>query len=501
MPDSEQTVLSLVDANVARDPSHAAVIFENQIWTYGDLAAASRRIASALLQRGIAPGDRVSIFAANTPRFYVAYFAVLRCGAALFPINTELASEEIRYIIAKVDPVLIITDEPMHERAIAAIPEGIPDCRLVRFETLRHEGRPGIGTDDFPSRSSQDVALVVHTSGTTARPKGVIATDHMELASAKALHDCWDIRTSDISVCALPLSYTFGLLSASFAAFCAGATVLLLRKFNPVRVLEEMARHRATYMVGVPTMYAMMLEHVQQTSRRYDLSSVRMIATSGAPITLRIKEEFLAAFGIVLRDYYAFSECTPVISFNLRTDPELPPAGSVGRLVRGAQVAILDEDGKPAKTGESGCLWVYSDRLTQGYYMDQERTESTFCNGWFKTGDLAYRDSLGYYFITGRDRDQVISGGQKIAATEVESVISRMPEVAQVAVVGSPHPILGEIVKAVVICRNERQPLDAASVIEFCKNHLASYKVPREVEFRSTLPISPAGKILKRKLI
>lgn len=497
----QQTALSLIDAHALRDPAHRAIVFEDEVLTYGELVAASCRLAHALMARGIGPDGRVCLLATNSPDYYATYFAVLRCGAAFFPINTDLSTDEVAYIIGQSEPALVIIEEALRERTLDAVATGARERTVVPLETLLSEARAH-GADPaaavFPQRSPQDVALVIHTSGTTARPKGVIATDHMEVTSAQALHECWDIRTDDISVCALPLSYTFGLFSASFAALCAGATVLLFRRFNPVRVLEGIERHRATYMVGVPTMYAMMLEHVQQTGRRYDLASVRMMAASGAPITLRTKEDFLSTFGVVLRDYYALSECTPIFSFDLRHDLQ-PPPGSAGRLVAGAEVSLLDDDGRPVAVGETGALRVRSERLMPGYYLDPERTAGAFDGAWFKTGDLAYRDAQGHYFIVGRDRDQVISGGHKIASTEVESHIARLPEVARVAVVGAPHPVLGEVVKAVIVCR-EGQRIDAATVIEFCKSHLAAYKVPREVEFRSTLPISPAGKVLKREL-
>lgn len=499
---AEQTALTLIDAHAARDPSHRAVVFEDRVLTYGELVSASCRLAHVLGARGIKSGDRVCLFAANSADYYIAYLAVLRCGAALFPINIDLSLDEVTYIIGKSDPALVITDESTHGRGSDAIAGTTGERNPERLGALLHEARTceaDPGSAVFPRRSGQDIALVVHTSGTTARPKGVVATDRMEVASARALRECWDIRPGDVSVCALPLSYTFGLFSASFTALCAGATVLLLRKFHPVRVLEAIERHRATYMVGVPTMYAMMLEHVQQTGQRYDLSSMRMMAASGAPITLKAKEDFLSTFGVVLRDYYALSECTPIFSFDLRRDTVLPPAGAAGRLVAGAEVALLGDDGRPVAVGEIGTLRVRSERLMPGYFMDAERTAAAFDEGWFKTGDLACQDAEGYYFIVGRDRDQVISGGHKIASTEVESVIARMPEVAQVAVVGALHPVQGEIVKAVIVCR-EGSRLDEAAVVDFCKSRLAAYKVPRAVEFRSALPISPAGKVLKREL-
>lgn len=497
---ADATALTHIDANAARNPSHPAILFYDQVVTYGELVAASRRMARALMNRGVKPGDHVCLLAPNSPHYYAAYLATLRCGATFFPINTELSVEEVAYIIANSRPALMLTAETLRAKVEAARAAGVHVGADLSLETLKAEADAQPVEGPFTIRGPADVAVVIHTSGTTAQPKGVVATDRMEVLSASALQERWAITPGDISVCALPLSYTFGLFSASFVALSAGATILLFPKFNPVRVLEGIVRHRATYMVGVPTMYAMMLEHVRQTGRRYDLASVRMMAASGAPITLQTKEDFHAALGVRLRDYYALSECTPIFSFDLSTGQGIPPLGSVGTLVPGAEVKIIDDQGQPAAPGVAGELLVRSDRLMPGYYEDPERTAAAFDGAWFRTRDFAYSDADGHYFIVGRDRDQVISGGHKIASTEVESLIARLPQVAQVAVVGAPHEVLGEQVKAVIVLKPGQQ-LTADAVTGFCEQHLATYKIPRQVEFRADLPISPAGKVLKRQLI
>lgn len=497
---ADLTALTRIDANAARHPDHPAILFNHEVTTYGDLVAISRRMARALMARGVRPGTHVCMLAPNSPLYYATYLATLRCGATFFPINTELSVEEIAYIIGNSRPVVVLAADVLLAKVDAARHAGAAAGTLVSLEELQTQAQSMPAEGPFPARAPTDVAVVIHTSGTTARPKGVVATDRMEVLSALALQQRWAITPGDISVCALPLSYTFGLFSASFVALSAGATVLLFPKFNPVRVLEGIARHRATYMVGVPTMYAMMLEHVRQTGLSYDLASVRMMAASGAPITPQTKEDFQAALGVRLRDYYALSECTPIFSFDLSHARGTPPLGSVGTLVPGAEVRIVDDRGGPCAPGVAGELLVRSERLMPGYYDDPERTAASFNGAWFRTRDFAYSDANGYYFIVGRDRDQVISGGHKIASTEVESLIARMPEVAQVAVVGAPHDVLGEQVKAVIVLK-PGQHLAAEDVIGFCAQHLATYKVPRQVEYRADLPISPAGKVLKRELI
>jgi len=495
-PPDTLTALTLIDAHASLRPDHPAILFEDRVISYGALCAQSVRLAAYFQSLGLKPGGRLCIVAANCPNHYIVYLATLRCGAALFPINFELADDEIGYIVNKSDPDLIVCDEARLSKVSTHPKPCLLLGELISAHTTGDHALPDLG--DI-RRSPDDLALVVHTSGTTARPKGVVATDAMEVRSAQALHQVWNVQSQDISVCALPLSYTFGMFSASYVALCAGATVLLMPRFHPVRVLEAIQTHRATYMVGVPTMYAMMLEHVQHTGQRYDLSSIRMMAASGAPAAPRLKEDFEAAFGIVLRDYYALSECTPIFSFDLREETS-PPPGSVGSLVSGAEVRLIDAAGNEVAPGDTGELLVRSERLTPGYYLDPTRTAEAIDAGWFKTRDLAWRDPQGNFFIVGRDRDQVISGGHKIASTEVESVIARIDDVAQVAVVGAPHPVMGEVVKAVIVLKRGRL-CSAEAVVSHCAAQLAPYKVPKVVEFRAELPVSPAGKILKRQLI
>jgi len=495
--------LSLIDRHIRQQPDHTAVLFEDQAISYGQLGRRANAMALALRQKGVGPGSRVCIIARNHPDYYAAYLGVLRAGGTLFPINADLSHNEIAYIVQKSDPALLMHDADCEQDLLDACSRNglsAPHCGLS--ELLQHgfsllqEHDPA--AYDWPRREPDSIAVVIHTSGTTALPKGVVATDRMEIASAQSLIQAWRLAPQDVSVCALPLSYTFGLFTASFVALCAGATVLLFNKFNPVRVLEGIERHGASYMVGVPAMYAMMLEHVEQTGRTYRLNRVGFMASSGAPIASITKKEFHQRMGVPLLEYYALSECTPIFSFDFN-DP-LPPIGSSGKLVAGAEVKILDDRGQAVAAGETGRLFVRSERLMPGYYLDPERNAMAFVNDWFNTGDLAYCDAEGYFHVVGRERDQVISGGHKISSAEVEDQILLHEAVAQAAVVGSPDRILGEVIKAVLVLK-EGCSADAADIIAHCEQRLAKHKVPRIVEFRASLPTSPAGKVLKRQLV
>lgn len=499
---TSRDALTLIDGHAQERPDHTAILFEGQRTSYHDLVQRSIAFAYALQQRGVTPGERVCIVARNGPDYYAAYLGILRVGGSLFPINADLSHNEIAYIVTRTRPALVLHDHESLQTLKQTWRQAGLDTPYYGIDTMLNEGQ---ALCQFPERAEilvrrkpDSVAVVIHTSGTTSTPKGVVATDEMEVTSALALIREWNVTPDDVSVCALPLSYTFGLFTASFVALTGGATVLLFRKFNPVHVLENIEKHQASYMVGVPAMYAMMLEHVEQTGKQYQLDSVRFMASSGAPIAAHIKERFTRKMGLPLLEYYALSECTPIFSFSFN-DPELPPFGSCGRLVDGADVKIVDDFHQPVAAGVTGNLFVRSERLMTGYYDDPDRNALAFKDGWFNTRDLAYCDENGFFYVVGRDRDQVISGGYKIASAEVEDQILTHHAVAQAAVVGSPDDILGEVIKAVVVLKEGHETTEG-QIIDHCAERLARHKVPRIVEFRGSLPTSPAGKVLKRQL-
>ena len=495
------TIVGRIDHFAAQTPDKVAIIFAEQRITYAQLAAASVRMAHTLKAKGVGANDRVCFLSGNCPEYLVFYHAVMRCGAALFPINSDLAASEIAYILGHAKPALVVSDaansakiEAAQAQATLLVPHG-------ELETLSMDSaHASEDAHGLHMRTSNDLALVIYTSGTTSAPKGVPASDAIEMAAADTFADIWGVTAQDRCLCALPLSFLFGLHTATLVAFSQGATVVLFQRFNPVRVLEGIVQHGVTMVLGVPTMYAMMLEHVTQTGIGYDLGLVRMAGSSGAPLAVATRDAIEEKLGMRIQDYYALSECRPIFSFRA-ADAQSVPVGSVGKAAPGVDVRLLDEEGLPVSAGETGAVLVRSNHtLMSGYFRDPERTVSAFQDGWFVTGDLAYQDSKGNYYIAGRTRDQVISGGQKISAIEVENVLLQHPAVAQVAAVGVPDTKFGELLKAVLVLRpgalqNEQE------LLEHCKDKLAAYKLPRLFSFRDSLPVSPAGKVLKRELI
>jgi long-chain acyl-CoA synthetase len=494
------TIVGRIDRFAAKDPGKPAVVFGDRSITYGQLADASVRLAGVLQAQGVAPGERVCLLAGNAPEYLIFYHAVLRCGAALFPVNAELTVSEIAFIIGHAAPALVVCDEAHRAPLDAALAESQRTVASAVLEALVAESqREDDVTGALPPRRPHDLALVIYTSGTTSLPKGVPATDLIELRAADAFAQVWNVEADDLFVCALPLSFLFGLHTAMTVAFAQGATVLLFDRFHPVRVLESIERHRATVMLGVPTMYAMMLEHVAQTGRRYDLGSVRMSASSGAPLAVATRSALGQALGLQVQDYYALSECRPIFSFRADRQDEVPE-GSVGAVVPGVEVRIVDDRGAEVAEGGTGSILVRSPTLMAGYFRDAERSAAALVDGWFLTGDLGRQDAEGFFYISGRTRDQVISGGQKISAVEVENVLLQHPAVAQAAVVGEPDEKYGELLKAVLVLRAGART-DEDALRAHCSERLAGYKQPRLYSIRDALPTSPAGKVLKRELV
>jgi long-chain acyl-CoA synthetase len=499
-PEEFHSIERLVAAH-AIEPDRTAILFEGTTISYRDLVLRAGSVAQALGDIPVRRGDRVAILASNSPAYLISYLAVVERGAILVPIHVELSAPEIAYILAHAAPALILCDQALRPKLDAALRETDtkPPVLLPDWCGQNTERRASATNNVAPLNvETDDVVLVCYTSGTTASPKGVAASHRVEIASASGFGKMWKLDASDLVTVALPLSTLFGLHTASFVALAHGATILLLPRFNPVRVLEAMQSRRATVFLGVPTMYSMMLEHVRQTGKQYDLSSVRLAVASGAPLSGALKKGFHEAFGIDIVEYYALSEVRPVFSPDLGR-AESVPAGSVGRLAPNTDVRIVGEDGRSVAPGEIGELIIRAPSMMKAYFRDPQRTAASMRDGWFWTGDLARKDLNDFYYIVGRTRDQIISGGAKIAPAEVEDALLRHPGVEAAAVIGVPDDAYGQLVKAVVVLRPD-VPVTAEELKAYSKQRLAEYKVPKIISFVPSLPIGPTGKILKRAL-
>lgn len=491
-------VVTPVLRHAAQRPHHAAFVFGDRAITYRDLVEQSRQAATFLKDHGLGKGDRVAVMSQNRPEIFTIYLGLAMLGAAIVPINADLGPNEIRYILDHSDARMIVRPTTLAGVVAEALTDRQKHISMQDMEELIASASALAPYEGPQLGSGQDLVLLCYTSGTTAKPKGVAATHGNELASAFAYQGMMAITHRDTVLVALPLTFSFGFHAATYVALMSGATVLLTDKFHPKRTLEVIDARRPTVFMGVPTMYAMMADVAKSADRKFDASSLRLAAASGAAVNEQLVADCEEHLGLKLRAYYAMTEVRPIFSFDLRCEMQ-PPRGSVGRLIEPTEVRLVDEGGKVVREGEVGELWVRGPSFSGAYYKDPHRTAEAVVDGWFRTLDLASRDREGNYFIVGRTRDQIISGGAKIAPIEVEEALLSHPGVAAAAVVGAPDTTFGQIVKAVVV--KSDPSLSEEDLKAHCAARIAEYKVPRIVAFRDALPIAPSGKVLKSALI
>lgn len=482
-----------LDAVCEARPEAPAISFNRHTWTYGDLWAWVSAWAADLKPR-LGAGDRVLCFAPNHPEVLAAYAAVAGLGAIFVPANPELTADEIADIVTTADPAVALRSDDLAPRLLQALERVDRQPALMR---LPREGASLGANVEFVDLDPDHGALICFTSGSTDRPKGVFASHRNEIASARQYAAVWDIQPEDRVLVALPLSFLYGLTTGALTALLAGAHVLLEEHFHPRRVLERISSDRATVFMGVPTMYAMMLEVGLEDPEAFDLSSIRLMLTAGAPIADATLEAFYKRFRVHVMDFYALSEVRPVFAYDARRFNKGRP-GSCGHQLPGVEVRIVDGQGEPVtQPASAGELLVRSETLTKGYYGDPERTAQVIRDGWFHTGDLAAVDEHGFYSIVGRKKDLIIRGGFNVTPAEVERAILRHPAVLEAAVVGLDDAVYGEEIGAAVTLKRS-QRLGELELVDFLRSVLADYKLPRRIRFVSGLPRGGTGKVDKR---
>jgi long-chain acyl-CoA synthetase len=343
-----------------------------------------------------------------------------------------------------------------------------------------------------------DVAAIVYTAGTTGRPKGAELTHFQLFMNADTPGRLFGIRDDDVVLTALPLFHVFGLSSILDLCVRFGATMSLLPRFDAGAALAAVARDRITVLEGVPTMFVALLDHPDRD--RHDTSSLRIGVSGGAPIPAEVLDRVERTFGIVVLEGYGLSETASTTTFN--PSPEERRVYSVGKPVYGVEVQVWDREGRALPPGRDhvGEIVVRGFNVMRGYHGRPEATAAAMAGGWFHTGDLGHLDQDGFLFVVDRLKDLVIRGGENVYPREVEDVLYTHPAVAAAAVVGVPDPRLGQEVKAFVSLRPGARVTEE-DLVAFTRERLAPYKYPRSVEFRDTLPLNAAGKILKRALV
>jgi long-chain acyl-CoA synthetase len=494
---SENLALNLT-RTAAEHPDAIACKLDDAAFNYQLLDNASARVAAMLASKGVGPGDRVGIMLPNVPYFPAVYYAVLRAGAVVVPMNVLLKAREVGYYLSDSGAKLLFAWYGFMEaaeqgaRSDPARPVEVVAVKPGEIEGLIFAHEPD---DSVADVDGDDTAVILYTSGTTGKPKGAELTHanlHKNVSAAVGL---FSLGVGDMIFAGLPLFHSFGQTCTMNAAVCSGAAITLLPRFDPAKALEILERDACTVFEGVPTMYGALLNHPDREGA--DVSSLRVCASGGASMPVEVMRGFEEAFGCKILEGYGLSETSPIASFN-HPDRERKP-GSIGTPIAGTEMKVVDDDGNEVAQGEIGEILIKGHNVMKGYWERPEATAESIKDGWFATGDMAKVDDDGYFYIVDRKKDLIIRGGYNVYPRDIEEVLYEHPAVCEAAVVGIPHDELGEEVGAAVALK-PGESVDAETLQAFVKEQVAAYKYPRRIWFVDELPKGPTGKILKREI-
>lgn len=513
----------LVEASAQDYPASPAVIFNDRTLTYAQLNGAANMFANGLRKLGIGQGDKVAVMIPNLPYFPIAYYGILKTGATVVPFNVLFTAREVAYHLQDSDAAALVGFAMFAEPAyngfqqvesckhliIASADPAQPfthaDAAVLDFN--RFLGMGGSPVFDTVQTAADDTAVILYTSGTTGSPKGAQLTHSNMVMNARVSVDLVGSGVGDVALTVLPLFHSFGQTVLMNACFMAGAAITLLPRFTPDAALAIMQRDNVTIFAGVPTMYWALYAYPE--AHKFDLDKIartlRIAASGGAAMPVELMRNFEARFSVPILEGYGLSETSPVASFNVSSKPRKP--GSIGIPVWGVQMALVDDNNailpKPTEPGALsavGEIVIRGHNVMKGYYKRPEATSEVMQGDWFHTGDLARVDDEGYYFIVDRKKEMILRGGFNVYPREIEEFLMTHPKVSLVAVKAVPDEKLGEEVKAYIVLK-PGESATAEEIMAFAKEGLAAYKYPRFIEFRSELPMTATGKILKRALI
>jgi long-chain acyl-CoA synthetase len=490
------SLASVLQESALRRPDKVAVVDGDRRATYAELWSLALRRAGALREAGVAPGDRVALLGLNTVDFVTAYYGILARGAVVVPVAPMLVADEIAFLLEDSGAeVAFVADDLKDVVAEGAKAAGVRVLLLGSDDALAAEPEPA-----REAREPLDPAVVFYTSGTTGRPKGAVLT-HFNLVM-NAFTNAFTanhIVADDVMFGCLPLFHTFGQTVALNGTFLVGGTLILQPRFDPAQALALMDEHGVTAFLGVPTMYMALLAAAQAGGPRPRL---RLCVSGGAPLPVKVLEEFNTTFDVTIQEGYGLSETSPTATVN-QLEYGVEP-GSIGHPIWGVEVEIADPDVDDAivlkPVGEVGEIVIRGHDVFAGYHGRPEATEAAIVDGWFRSGDLGSKDERGFLRIVDRKKDLILRGGYNVYPREVEEVLVRHPAVDQVAVVGVPHETHGEEVLAVVVVREGVEAPDADELLAWAGERVARHKRPRLVRFVDELPLGPSRKVLKREL-
>ena len=483
-----------------------ALIFEGQKYTFRDVDEEVRRRSAWLHRIGVRKGDRVAIQLPKSMEFVFIHLGVLSIGAIMLPLNPDYPPEEVAYFVTDSGAFLFINDEKTFQKN-RDFAKAIPRMKTFLINGTAPAGSGSlalelekVGSEDPRTYPSQDdeVAMIIYTSGTTGKSKGAMITHRNLVSNMIALKDAWDWTDQDVLLHVLPLIHVHGLSVALHGGLHAGSTIIMHEKFDPWRVWRTLEEERCTLFMAVPTMYHRLLNEWDKV--KPNLASMRVFISGSAPLSENLFDRFEKVAGFRILERYGMTEAGMIAS-NLIDVPGRK-ARSVGYPLPGVKIRIVSEEGVDVKPGEIGEAWIQGDNVFKGYWGMPEKTQASFDGRWFKTGDLGYQDPQDRLrlYLVGRAKELIITGGYNVYPKEIENVLEKHEAVQEAAVIGLPDEDYGERVTAIVVLKKDAKPVSAKGMIAHCRQHLASYKCPKEVFVVAHLPRNTMGKIQKNVL-
>tara|TARA_B100000315_G_scaffold259771_1_gene317127 strand:- start:769 stop:2322 length:1554 start_codon:yes stop_codon:yes gene_type:complete len=508
MGNQNNNLANLLDDSVSRFPKRVALIFGSRKITYAQLGFISRKISGGLLNLGIKPSDKVALWLPNCREFIYSYFAILRLGATVVPVNNMLKREEARYVIedSQAKTLICSIDKTEDAKNILSRIESLEnvivspfpkDDRIVlNFTKLIHESQ------EFKQKTEikeSDIAQIVYTSGTTGKPKGVCLTHSNIYSNVRASALAIYFNKRDSLICILPLFHSFASTVCMCLPLYKGAKIVLMRSVRPFkRIIRAIFKHRVTVFIGVPSLYNILNEmklKKWQWIFNLILNPLRLSISGAAALPGSVWQKFEKKFKRPLLQGYGLTEASPVVSMNPLKGRRKPD--SIGLPVDKVLIKIVDKNDKEVPLGQVGELLVRGPNVMQGYFNLEAETAKVLKNGWLYTGDLAKKDKDGHFYIIGRSKEMINVRGFNVYPREIEDILYKYPHVKEAAVVGVNHKHRGEVPVVFLVSDKE---ISQREVIVYLRNNLASYKVPLKVFFKDNLPKNTTGKILKRQL-
>jgi len=492
----------LAHLNLDRFGEFTSLHYEGQSYTNVECLAYAQRLASVLRDKGVKPGDVVAVTMNNCPEVPASFQAAWILGAAILPIMPQLVAPELKYILEHSEACAIITSEELNSKVVEAA-KGLSSLRHILVTgnstsesslDIRQEVETVSPIENLHESSASDLALLVYTSGTTGKPKGVMQSHSNLISNAESCEHLITTEPGTVGLSVLPLAHVFGVVMMNYGHL-VGTVGVLHSHFDMKRIFEDIEKYKVQRLSVVPTMMSYMIHYPD--FEKYDVSSLERVNSGGAPLPNEVRLAFEEKFKCIVTEGWGQSEATCAIT-GYREGETFRP-GSAGRAVSGVEICVQNPDNEMLPTGVTGELCVKGPLVMLGYWKNEEATRNAIVDGWLHSGDIGHLDQDGFVYITDRKKDLIIKGGENISPREIEEAVYTHPSVAECAVVGIPCNKFGEDICAAIAVR---QNIDVTEeeIKEHTERFLNKFKVPSRVIFLNELPKSSVGKLLKREV-